>query len=167
MNIVKGSIQSVDQQGSVLYRLSQKMSCSYGVSILFRTFRYEIETTRNIKFTMENFRDVFPDWENGEPYCKKKIEGSVEVSNYENSQQRIFSDFSHQCAQVSYEEVGVYLDVFWQEIAAHFTLPPTYVYLHNPAIGSVFNCGIFWQFCYIYLNNETKQGIVIAADATD
>ncbi len=58
-------------------------------------------------------------------------------------------------------------DVFWKEIAVHFTLPPTHVYVHIPATESIFDEGIFWQFCYIYLNNNTKQGIVLSADSFD
>ena len=144
------------------------MSRCYGVSFTSRTFNYQlsIERTEPV-FQIWHLQDIFYDWKKGEFYTKKKIEGFVEISNYDDSRSKILLNFSNENAFIAQEDVAKYTDAFWQEISVHFILPPTHVYLHNPSYDSVFDGGIFWQFCYIYLNSTTKQGIVLEGSATD
>ncbi len=167
MEIIRGSVQDIDQDNSVLENLSLSMSYLYCVSIYSRIFMYELQDGQDVDFTIKEFQDVFYDWKDGEFYTKKKVAGSIDASNYADSQNQVFFNFSHDSTCNSLDKVAKHTNVFWQEVTAHFTLPPTHVYVHIPVQGSVFDEGIFWQFCYIYLNNNTKQGIVLSAHAFD
>ncbi len=165
MKIIKKSIKDIDNEGTIFYELSSNLSCSYGVGITIRTFNYKLITNQTDIFSMKNFKEIFHDWKDGEPYSKKKIKGTIEISNYLDSKEQINANFSDENSQLTQAETAPYIEKFWEEIATHFTLPPTHVYIHEPDTGSIFAFGIYWQFCYIYLNDKKKEGIVIAADA--
>ncbi len=167
MKIIKKSIIDISDKSSSLYNLSEKMSSCYGVTITSRIFTYELTNNQQVCFSINHLNDIFYDWVNGEPYCKKKIAGSIEDSNYTSSKKEIYKAFSDVNLQFTQDESTLYIKELWEEIAQNFTLPPTHVYLHNPDFDSVFACGIFWQFCFIYLNDKTKQGIIIAAESWD
>ncbi len=165
MHIIKKSILDLDKEGSVFYELSNKFSCSYGVGMTIRKFTYESTAHESDSFSMDNFKEIFYDWAAGEPYTKKKIKETLEISNFIDSKAQINANFSDENSQLTHAETDPYIEKFWEEVANHITLPPTHVFFYDPDFDSAFTCGIYWQFCYIYLNDATKQGIVLSAYA--
>lgn len=168
MKILQASLHDIDESHSVLYELSLKMSVGAVVEITTRTFKYTAtkQSNNQICFIMNDLQNIFPDWKNGEFYSGKKIEGIIVESNYAASQKEIFTHFSNYNLALNQEQISEYKAIFWQEISCHFLLPPTHVFQHIPDTWSIFS-GIYWEFCFIYLNDITKDGIVIAASAWD
>ena len=128
---------------------------------------YELQDGQDVDFTIKEFQDVFYDWKDGEFYTKKKVAGSIDASNYADSQNQVFFNFSYDSTCNSLDKVAKHTDIFWKEIAVHFTMPPTQVYKHIPYKDSVFDDHGIWNFFYIYLNNTTKQGIILSGEAFD
>ncbi len=164
MQIIKKSIQDLVEEADVFYELSRKLSCASVVDIVAKKFIYTSINNSEPLFNVKNLQEVFYDWKE---MGFSSVAGNILKTNYVVTQHEITTYFSDHNLELSTKKIDLLSKIFWQEVAAHFTLPPTHVYIHEPDTDSLFDFGIYWKFCYIYLNNNTKQGIVIAADASD
>ncbi len=167
MQIIKKSILDLTKEANIFYELSRKLSCASAVDIAARKFVYTLTNNHKPLFGIETLQEIFHDWKEEVPWSKRKIAGNITETNHAAAQRKISLCLSDHNLQLTSEEIILFTNIFWREIAAHITLPPTHVYIHEPDTNSIFDFGIYWKFCYIYLNNNTKQGIVIAADASD
>lgn len=57
---------------------------------------------------------------------------------------------------------------FWAIIHHYYAAQAaTQVLVHEASPDSFFGCGIMWQFCFIFINNKTNQGLVLDGFAHD
>ena len=166
MRIIKTSIISIDDENSSFFKISEKLSGAYTVGITARIFKYE--SNHNIDtFDLRSFKDLFYDWEKIAAPSDGKIYGMIELSNFENSRHIISLCFNNENSQRSIQEIIIGEDSFWNEVAKNFTLPPSDVYIYEPDYGSFFTFGVYWQFCHIYLNRNTQEGIILYCYSID
>ncbi len=167
MKINKESIIDISLEGSPLYSIGERLGRYYVLDIISRKFTYELDNDKNVTFDINALRNIFY---NATIYPKNKpilIKGIIKLIDFEESKQFILSDFSHSESRLSQEDITNYMELFWKEVNMHCELPPSVAYIHIPVEDSYFDEWALWKFCYIYLNNNTKQGIVIAANACD
>lgn len=171
--IKKKTILDLSEIGSNFFEFSQRVSTNsnYSVSLISKAFKYEKGT--NTLFNLDLLQEIFPDNFND-------IEGSIVPINFKES-----ADYINLCfacgggasgdgkmtqldlRMAPEEEVEQRLIWFWSEIEKYIQVPPTHAYKHIPKAGSYFDGGIFWQFCFIYLNEQTQQGFLIAGECFD
>jgi hypothetical protein len=170
MKIINDSIKNFGWGIDVFYELACKISATAPVGLTVRSFSYELTDSTDF-FALEDFRLLFKELL---PSCE--IVGTLEKASYEKSEKMISDyiycgslagDFLASRSDISpelREQSEKNLEHFWNEVGKIFTLPPTHVYMHEAAYGSCFAEGSIWNFCFIYLNDVTKEGIVLAGD---
>lgn len=60
-------------------------------------------------------------------------------------------------------------EFFWRIIEKHFNdVASAEVFIHKPDFMSFFDLGgVMWEFCFIFVNKKTQQGLVLAGNAYD
>lgn len=180
MEIIKESILDYSDSPGPIEDLSIELSTQAGVSLTVRRFDYVINSRELEPFELNAFKTVFPEFLESD-YVKKKsgnyVEGTLKLVSFEES--KAWIDLHIFCGgidarPISKGDVCEYLkdeaesnvQFFWEEVEKHFKLPPSRVYRHDPEANAAFS-GVFWNFCFIYLNDATGQGIVLAGEAFD
>lgn len=98
------------------------------------------------------------------------IRGNILVSSFDESIaafQQILSGIYFN--PPSPQESSQRLQVFLERVNQIFSLPPTHIFQFEPELkdSSYFNWWTVSGFCFIYLNDETNKGILIAGGETD
>ncbi len=185
MEIIKNSIKDIH---ALLEALANNMSGpNYCIDFDIRVFQY----SQGPNFTLSIFRELYEDisifdTEKGSAFIdniEKSIEGPVNEIEFELAKQGIKKSL-----RSTYDESpGAYRDMlgaytgwslaqelakkhsetFWGIINSNFTMPPTHSFQHKPDHDSFFGGWVMWEFCYVLLNDNTKEGIVIAGQAYD
>jgi hypothetical protein len=181
MKIIKESINDIGVHGDAIEKLSMHLSTQSCVSLDVRCFDYVVNPVGLVEFTLEDFKNLYPEFTESD-YLKKKsyfyIEGPLVAVSFEES--RSIIDLHIFCGgiemrPVSKEDVCPHLKdsadesirAFWVEVEKNFRLPPTRVYQHYPRGVSAAFSGVFWEFCFIYLDDRVGRGVVLSASAHD
>lgn len=173
MNIKRDSIKELVVINSPLEEIMSRLEQGrpYIVMLSIVKFEYEIKNSKQ-ELTMKSFKDIFYD-SVADPKIRR-IGGTVHLVDYEGSREVI--DLCIFCGGVKHwpqsrddlskelhttaEET---LKLYWIEVAKYFPLPPTRVYEHVPKHGdTLFGDTLSWYFCFIYLNDNLGQGIVLS-----
>jgi hypothetical protein len=178
MKIVDGSVKNID---NLFEKLILNVSgANYSVDFEGRVFRYQQDDS----FTSETLEQLY---EGELRYFDDKerlfIEGPVHSASFDLIKKKVhkyltltftgdprgYKDFLNESIlwSIRPEAAKQRLDAFWGIISAHFTLPPTHCFEHEPEQGSFLGDWDMWVFCYIFLNDITKEGIIIASRAYD
>lgn len=178
MKITPLSIQEFWGDTGVLNELEKRTAGIDHISLNIRSFKYEV--TDSVLLTLKNLEDIFYDYlpshekKRGDWSCE--ISGPIKEISFEKSKELISFyiycggfvgdtptstlDVPEHLRKIAEENVKIY----WDEVARHFTLPPTRAYVHNADYQSCFGSGHFWNFCIIYLNDKTMEGVVLSGE---
>lgn len=162
------------------------------ISIHARTFKYIIESENINLFSVELLKDIFPelrsdliltsctcndliDWDNPDfaekmnlnKDCFERIEGAIKKCTYVESCQIINEIFLLDVENEKRLEISQTIKNFWNILESLIKIPPTDSYQYIPNHDNFFGNFSAWGFCFIYLNDETNQGLVISASASD
>lgn len=136
---------------------------NYVISTDVKTFYYHEKVEF---FNMENLKTLFPVKDDN------TVQGTITPTTPIQSKEYIESCLSYCCNGKGGIEktkntllIKKRISTFWNLVQKHFDLPPEKVYIHNPEIGSYFDYGFMWHFCYIFLKDG--KGIVLDAGAFD
>ncbi len=176
MDIIKSSIYDFGNSEDNLERLSSELGSLYGVSIVFRSFAFRekacsftIDTLQSL-YSLDTFSDQYLKFffENfGDNKSLLIPSGVIELYDFEKSKISITDFFYDDKSGISKNNMNELVLKLWEEVGSHILLPHTRVYLHDPSEDSYFYSWSVWSFCFIYLNDETNQGLVISASASD
>lgn len=150
----------------------------YTVELTATKFNY----TGNSYFNLENFKDIFcnHDLLVCSSTCKHKktnasrkcIAGPINVIPFKNSVDLIDQYISYStdddglCIvnQAIFEERKKF---YWNTVLQNFKIPPTQTFKHDAEDKTFLGSYIFWGFCFIYLNDNDKSGLVLTGSAWD
>jgi len=167
MKILKNSIKEISSEFDKLEELLD--DANYVVSILAKTFHYELEDDK--PFTIENLKFIFSKEKNtikGElqnitwDKTLKKISQYLSYATYLHSSKK---DESSGFRIVSQDKLQERNDILWNSIKKYTQIPPKEVIEHIPVQPSYFGDFLIWGFCYIFLSNG--KGVVIYCWAED
>ena len=159
-----------------LFSLSCELSRSCVVDLGASTFEYVLEGNQELDFTVDMLREIYnfsfknflTDENIDTDSCiVKNIAGIIKAIDFTKSQDLVKEAFGHELMYLVSEEVQNFYDHFWNEIGKHIVLPPTHVFIHEASCDTVFAEGVFWNFCFICLDNNAKKGIVFYGWASD
>lgn len=181
MNIIKSSIRNlVIDEASPFYELEGKLQHECDISLKIRSFHFEPNPITPPIFDLGNLRETFYEVQprTALPKPFSFIDGSIQ--EIFPSLSKDFIDLHLFCSGKAsqpisksdipiewHDEAQKNVDCFWVEVGKHFQLAPTRTYRHYPSSESYFDFGVFWEFCFILLNDKTGQGIVLSGNATD
>lgn len=142
--------------------------CNYIIWIEARKFEYQ----GNSEFTLNNLKEIFPNKTND---SKNNIDGEI----YKATLNQALINIKRCLSFTAQEDGGVditndqllienRMTKFLNIIKENFNLESTtQVFQHNAYDPSYFGIYVMWGFCYIFLNEQDKTGIVIGAGAWD
>lgn len=170
MDIIKNSVININQV-SAMCELECNLSKESVVNLLINTFCF---SPLEQEFTIADLAAILiPSQHSSELKITVPVKGVVEHFDYAESRAIIDlyifvggigdNPTSRNDIPLSdWEEAQKNVDIFWKEISKIFSLPPTRAYKHYPANNSYFDQGAFWNFCFIYLNDEKGQGVLLS-----
>lgn len=156
--------------------------CNYNVNFDARTFFFQSE---HCLFTVNDLRKIFSDKVNtscNQEYCsigtqdhqkKPCIRGTMKTNTYSSAKNEIDDALSFDLElsdsflanKPTEAAIQIIIDrkqKFWTIIHHYYAVQSaTQVLAHEASSDSFFGCGIMWQFCFIFINDKTNQGLVL------
>jgi hypothetical protein len=176
MKINKQSITDVSKKFELFAQSMQ--GCNYVIWIESRKFNYE----NSSDFKLNNLQGIFSEY-NGvskknnkeETNSVSNISGMIAETNISQVFEKVRTSLSFSSGDggmvgESYDESLIIsrTTIFWSLVLEEFDLQlATRVFEHIPDHYSHFGFYVMWGFCYIFLNEKDKFGIVVGAGAYD
>lgn len=178
MIIIKNTIYDISELDSHFFNFSRRVSTNTNYTARFdiRIFQYEptiISKGNHSPFELTHLQEICYDQ-------SAYIQGIVETATFNECTE--FINLCLSCGggagspgewteldlrRATSKECAGRIAWFWNEVNKYMTLPPSRTYSHTPSEGSYFDDGIFWQFCFILLNNTETKGIVLSGYCSD
>lgn len=174
MSVIKTSIKDLSNNETCKI-LSEELSTCYGVSLDLRSFAYVPPAQHDL----QDLKIIFSDVLISSTISCPAIDGLLNKVSFQESKK--FIDLCLSCGGGAKEGPITALDlrmempaiaekrigVYWSEVSKYIDLPPSIVFEHKPSAGTYFDRGTFWQFCFMYFNDKTQQGLVLSGECFD
>jgi hypothetical protein len=165
MKIKKETILDLTEKFSAF--VDSMQGSNYVAWIEVRKFEYE----DNIYFSLNNLREIFSDVLIN---SKNYIEGEIMKSTFSLAQEEIKDSLSwvgqrggNVSALRDSHLTHARTIIFWNLIEKNFDIKLiTKVFKHQAQFDSYFGDFFIWGFCYIFLNEHDKIGLVISGGAS-
>ncbi len=168
-------------EGSIKY-------CNYNILLNGRIFDFGND---GVDFSLDNLRQIYfdkvsalctPEGHHTHPETLYKlpcVNGSIEISSYEKSISEIntalsfdndadLSKLSDQAPETIEKTLMWRRQLFWKIVEKYFDIgATTQVLLHIGESNTFFGDGIMWDFCIIYINDNSKKALVLSGCAFD
>lgn len=117
----------------------------------------------NAKITPDLLDIVFA---SGEDSCR--VEGSLKECSFEDAVFDINKALGYKPGRLDLDVCDEYehtrrKKIFWDIIAGQIALPPQKTYSHVAFHNSLFSFGTYWNFCYIFVNDQKAFAIAMGA----